>query len=113
VMRRRMLVFGPRTELTAGEPRLTLELGGDGTALAAPLGALPGVQSCVVVQSSRGERSAPAASTILRLTLEDLDRDTPAVVREAVRLGAALKAVAPERTSLEEIYLRAVGEAEA
>jgi ABC-2 type transport system ATP-binding protein len=113
VMRRRMLVFGPRAELTAGEPRLTLELEGEGTALAAPLGALPGVRSSVVVQSPGAERRDPAASTILRLTLDDLNRDTPAVVREAVRLGAAIRAVAPERTSLEEIYLRAVGEAEA
>jgi hypothetical protein len=108
-----MLVFGPRAELTAGEPRLTLELEGEGTALAAPLGALPGVRSSVVVQSPGAERRDPAASTILRLTLDDLNRDTPAVVREAVRLGAAIRAVAPERTSLEEIYLRAVGEAEA
>ena len=106
VMRRRMLVFGPRDGLTAGEPRLTLDLGGDGTALAAQLGTLPGVKS------SRAERRDPA-STTLRLTLEDLDRDTPAVVREAARLGAAIRAVTPERTSLEEIYLRAVGGAEA
>jgi len=107
VMRRRMLVFGPRTELTAGEPRLTLELEGDGATLAAALASLPGVKS------SRAERSDRPASTTLRLTLDDLDRDTPAVVREAVRLGAAIRAVAPVRTSLEEIYLRAVGEAEA
>ena len=102
-----MLVFGPRTELTAGEPRLTLQLEGDGAALASALAAFPGVKS------SRAERSDPPASTTLRLTLDDLDRDTPAVVREVVRLGGAIKAVAPERTSLEEIYLRAVGEAEA
>ena len=50
---------------------------------------------------------------IRRVDLDDLDRDTPGVVREAVRLGAAIRAVAPVRTSLEEIYLRAVGEAEA
>jgi ABC-2 type transport system ATP-binding protein len=111
VMRRRMLVFGPRAELTAGEPRLTLELEGAGAALAAPLGTVPGVRSCVVVQASRAQRSDLPASTIFRLTLEDLDRDTPAVVREAVRLGAAIRSVAPERTSLEEIYLRAVSEA--
>jgi len=74
---------------------------------------VPGVRSCVVVQSSRAQRSDLPGSTILRLTLEDLDRDTPAVVREAVRLGAAIRSVAPERTSLEEIYLRAVSEAEA
>ena len=103
VMRRRMLVFGSRAELTAGESRLTLELEGDGAALAAALGALPGVQS------ARAERPAPGHA-LLRLTLDDLGRDTPRVVREAVRLGAAIRAVVPERTSLEEIYLRAVSE---
>jgi hypothetical protein len=69
------------------------------------LGALPGVRS------SGAERHDPGGTT-LRLTLDNLD-GTAAVVREAVRLGAAVRAVAPERTSLEEVYLRAVGEAEA
>jgi hypothetical protein len=69
------------------------------------LGALPGVRS------SRAERRDPGGTTLL-LTLDNLD-GTAAVVREAVRLGAAVRAVAPERTSLEEVYLRAVGEAEA
>ena len=99
VMRRRMLVFGPRAALTAGGSRLEIELAGDAGSLVEGLKALPMVRSCAVSRQ------------VLHLTLDELGRDTPEVVREAVRLGGEILAVRPVTTSLEEIYLRAVGEA--
>ncbi|HEV8355495.1 MAG TPA: ABC transporter ATP-binding protein [Gemmatimonadales bacterium] len=99
IMRRRMLVFGARAALTRGTPGLELEVAGDGGALAAGLRSLPAV------------RAVAANGRSLRVTLDDPERDTPAVVREAVRLGAAVLAVRPAAPSLEEIYLRAMREA--
>jgi ABC-2 type transport system ATP-binding protein len=101
VMRRRMLVFGPRSSLASGATRLEIDLAGDGSSLVEALSALP------MVVSSRAERSD--RSTI-HLTLRDLERDTPPVIREVVRLGGEVLAVRPVATSLEEIYLRALDE---
>lgn len=101
VMRRRMLVFGPRSALAAGATRLEIELAGAPGSLVEALGGLPIVRSCA------------ATGRILHLVLDDLERDTPQVIREVVRLGGEVLAVRPVATSLEEIYLRAVGEAAA
>jgi ABC-2 type transport system ATP-binding protein len=110
VMRQRMLVFGPRSALAAGAPRLEIELAGNAGPLAEALKALPVVRSCTAAGSSRAQRGD---LTVLHLTLEHLERDTPQVIREVVRLGGEVLAVRPVATSLEEIYLRAVGESAA
>jgi len=111
VMRQRMLVFGPRVALAAGGTRLEIELAGDAGPLAEAL------KSVSVVSSSRAERASSPAQrgdlTTLHLTLDDLERDTPQVIREVVRLGGEVLAVRRVGISLEEIYLRAVGEAAA
>ena len=99
-MRRRMLVFGPRAALTAGGSRLEIELAGDA-------GSLVEAQALPMIASCAGSRQ------VLHLTLDEPGRDTPLVVREVVRLGGEILAVRPVATSLEEIYLRAVGEADA
>ena len=98
VMRRRMLVFGPRESLIEGGTGLEIELTGDPDPLVHLLSVLPRVRSC------------RAAGRVLRLELDDLRRATPEVIGEVVRLGGAILSVRPISTTLEEIYLRAVGE---
>jgi ABC-2 type transport system ATP-binding protein len=98
VMRRRMLVFGPRSALAAGATRVDVELAGAPGSLAEALGGLAIVHSCT------------ATGRVLHLVLDDLQRSTPEIVREIVRLGGEVLSVRPVATSLEEIYLRAVGE---
>ncbi len=57
------------------------------------------------------DASLRAAGQTLHLTLDEVGRDTPQVIREVVRLGGEVLAVRPVARSLEEIYLRAVSEA--
>jgi hypothetical protein len=93
-----MLAFGPPEALAASDARILLvELRGGGADYATGLRRLPGVRSCI---------TSPDGS--LRLELDELSRDTPAIVRELVRQGGDVLAVRPSEPSLEEIYLRAV-----
>jgi hypothetical protein len=48
--------------------------------------------------------------TVLRIGVAALQRETPVIVREVVRLGGELLAVHPVGLSLEAAYLRAVRE---
>ncbi len=99
ILRGRMIAFGPQDALTGERPRLLLRLAGRATGggIGDGLRALPVVRECEVEDGA------------LRILLDDIGRDTPQVVREAVRLGAEIAEVRPVTPSLEEIYLRAVG----
>jgi len=96
IMRRRMLAFGTPAELAGSGAHLEVRVAGNAEALAAPLQALPEVRQCT------------ALGAVLRLDLDEPERDTPLVVRELVRLGALVLEVRPMNRSLEEVYLRAV-----
>ena len=105
ILRRRMLAFGTPAALTAGRPHLEVRLSSvvegrwaSGGAAAESLRSVPGVREIAVEGST------------LRLVVEDLMRDTPAVVREVIRQGGDILSVRPLAPSLEEIYLRAVRE---
>ena len=100
VMRRRMLVFGPRRahRRRQADSRSSLR-------------ETPGPWSRA--QALPMDRSCAGSRQVLHLTLDEPGRDTPLVVREVVRLGGEILAVRPVATSLEEIYLRAVSEADA
>jgi len=98
ILRRRMLVFGPPGSLGTSRPEVALTLRGDPAPLLLPLRAVPGVTH--VVQDG----------TVLRIGVAALQRETPVIVREVVRLGGELLAVHPVGLSLEAAYLRAVRE---
>ena len=53
---------------------------------------------------------ATAESHLLIVTLADVDRDTPALVRALVAAGAEVREVRPEMPALEDVYLHLVGE---
>ena len=98
IMRRRMLAFGTPAELAGSGAHVEVRVAGNAEALAAPLQALLEVRQCA------------AEGAVLRLDLDEPERDTPRVVRELVRLGALVLEVRPMNRSLEEVYLRAVRE---
>ncbi|HEX7023411.1 MAG TPA: ABC transporter ATP-binding protein [Gemmatimonadales bacterium] len=102
IMRRRMIAFGTRAELAPVRAGLVIQVAGSGEALVGPLGAFGSARV------SDGE-----GPTTLRVELRDPVRDTPAVVRELVRLGAEILSVRSEAPTLEEIYLEALGGAAA
>ena len=99
VIRTSLLAFGAPAELTAphasAEVLVRLEGGSDG--VIAALRARPQVLE-----------AAPHKDG-LAVTLEDLRRDTPALVADLVGLGARVLEVRPRRTTLEQVYLEAVG----
>ncbi|HEV8599146.1 MAG TPA: ABC transporter ATP-binding protein [Gemmatimonadales bacterium] len=106
ILRRRMLAFGSPADLTAGQPRLAVQLAGSvavdqwggGGAAREALRSLPGV------------REISLDGTTLRFVVDELTRDTPVVVREVIRQGGEVLSVRPLTTSLEEVYLHAVRE---
>ena len=98
ILRRRMLAFGTPAELSGDNRRVALRFRGDAAPVAEGLQHLPGVAG----SSRRGP--------LLVVELEDPERDTPVLVREAVRLGGEVLEVRPLAPSLEEVYLRAVRE---
>ncbi len=98
ILRRRMLAFGRQAELTAERPRLEVRLAAEAAPFATALRGLTSVQAC------------EASGGTLRLSLNEMERNTPEVVRELVRLGGQVLEVRPVVPSLEEIYLRAVRE---
>ncbi len=98
ILRRRMLAFGRLTDLTGERPRLEVRLAAEAEPLAAALRGFPAVREC------------RAAGGTLWLSLDDLERNTPGVIREVVRLGGEVLEARPVVPSLEEIYLRAVRE---
>jgi len=101
ILRCRMLAFGPPASLVSGHPGVTVRMAGRGAEgqggrVAEALRGLPGVLEVAVDGAT------------LRLGLDDITRDTPAVVREVVRQGGEILEVRPLTPSLEEIYLKAV-----
>lgn len=98
IIRQRLLAFGSTASLVAAPPRIEIRLAGPAAPFTDELRRLPGVLDC----------SADRAT--LRVSLADPSRDTPLVVKELVSGGAAVLAVQPEATTLEEVYLRAVRE---
>jgi ABC-2 type transport system ATP-binding protein len=97
ILRRRLLAFGTEASLTGTAQRVEVLLDRPAEMFAESLRGRPGV-----VEST-------AAGPVLRLTLTDLTGVTPALVRALVELGAGILAVRPLRSTLEEIYLKAVG----
>ena len=102
ILRRRMLAFGPPAALARGDAGsvVRVELRNASAGLAAALHSVAGV---------RAVTSDPGG---LRIVLDDPPRDTPGLIREIVAQGGEVLAVRPSVPSLEEIYLRAVGEDE-
>ena len=101
ILRCRMLAFGPPASLVAGQPGVVVRLGGSAA-----------VRQCGSVADALrgfpGVRESSAEGATLRLGLEDLTRDTPAVVREVVRQGGEILEVRPVGPTLEDSYLKAV-----
>jgi ABC-2 type transport system ATP-binding protein len=102
ILRCRMLAFGPPASLVTGQPSVALRVAGGGGA--------EGQRGRVLdaLRQLPGVREVAVDGTTLRVGLEDLTRDTPAVVREVVRQGGEILEVRPLAPSLEEIYLKAV-----
>jgi ABC-2 type transport system ATP-binding protein len=106
ILRRRMLAFGTPAALTAGQPRLAVRLAG--SVVEGQWGS--GGPAAESLRNMPGVREISVDGPTLRLVVEDLSRDTPAIVREVIRQGGDILSVRPLAPSLEEIYLRAVRE---
>lgn len=66
-----------------------------------------------LVRNSAGVSSATVDGATLTLTVDDVERDMPRIVRGVVESGAELVAVEPHAASLEEAYLRMMAEHDA
>ena len=99
ILRRRMLAFGRRGELAPEHPRISVALANS------PDPYLTALRELSLVHGARVEGNE------LLIELPDPARNTPAIVRRLVELGAEVREVRPAGATLEEIYLAAVKEA--
>jgi hypothetical protein len=68
-----------------------------------------GAASAFLTHARAADPAAVADNDALTLTLPDVDRDTPALVRALVAAGADILEVRADVPTLEELYLRLVG----
>ncbi len=98
ILRRRLLAFGTQEALAGAPARIEVRLAEDAEVF------LPAARKI------RAVTAVEADGEILRLSTDDPEGATPSIVSSLVMRGAPIREVRPLRATLEEIYLRAVGE---
>ncbi|MGH7559932.1 MAG: ABC transporter ATP-binding protein [Gemmatimonadales bacterium] len=98
ILQRRLLAFGTLEELTGKDGRIEVRL------------AAPAEPFLGLIEQLAGVRAVRADADRLRIDAADPDASTPGIVAALAAAGAPIREVRPMLASLEEIYLRAVGE---